>query len=149
MSIENIVNVRISDEDKAAVEAAIATLEDKLGPYLIALTPDQRRKFPKVKNKTLPFVQKVTDYIRFAPEFIPNFMKIEEFTTDFDAYQLLQNMQRRMQQLVSGLDVTILLSGSEAYKAALSYYNAVKQAAKMNVSNAREIQEELSKRFAR
>jgi hypothetical protein len=44
---------------------------------------------------------------------------------------------------------TQMLAGSDAYTAALAYYNSVKQAAKMNVPNAKTIQEELGKRFER
>jgi hypothetical protein len=41
----------------------------------------------------------------------------------------------------------MMLAGSEAYIAALAYYNSVKQAAKMNVPGARAIYDDLSKRF--
>jgi len=149
MSTENIVNVRISDEDKTAIEGAIATLEEKLMPYLIALTPDQRREYPKVKDKTLPFVEKVSDYVDSTPEFVPGFMKVDEFKTDFAAYSMLIGMLRRLSQINTGLDDTVLMSGSEAYKAALSYYNSVKQGAKVNAPNAKKVYEELKKRFAK
>jgi hypothetical protein len=39
------------------------------------------------------------------------------------------------------------MSGSEAYTAALAYYNSVKQAAKMNVPNAKSIYKDLKQRF--
>jgi len=41
-----------------------------------------------------------------------------------------------------------MLAGSEAYVAALSFYNSVKQAAKLNVPEAKTIYEDLKKRFA-
>ena len=139
MSTENIVNVQISEEDKTTIEGAIATLEEKLMPYLIALTPDQRRNYPKVKDKTLPFVEKVSDYVDSSSEFVPGFMKVDEFKTDFAAYSMLIGMLRRLNQINTSLDDTILMSGSESYKAALGYYNSVKQAAKMNVPNAKDL----------
>jgi hypothetical protein len=42
-----------------------------------------------------------------------------------------------------------MMAGSEAYVSALSYYNSVKTAAKMNVPGAKIIFEDLSKRFAK
>ncbi len=47
------------------------------------------------------------------------------------------------------LSDTITLSGSEAYTAALAYYNSVKQAAKANVPNTQPVYEDLRKRFER
>jgi hypothetical protein len=41
----------------------------------------------------------------------------------------------------------MLLTGSECYKPSLAYYNSVKQAAKMNILAAKEIYNELKKRF--
>jgi len=49
--------------------------------------------------------------------------------------------------LCDNLPDTEMLSGSEAYVAALTYYNSVKQAAKMNVPSAKAIYEDLRKRF--
>lgn len=40
-----------------------------------------------------------------------------------------------------------MLAGSEAYAAALSYYNSVKMASKLNVNGAKAIYEDLRKRF--
>lgn len=50
-------------------------------------------------------------------------------------------------ETVYNLRDTQTLAGNEAYAAALAYYNSVKQAAKMNVPNAKTIQEELGNRF--
>jgi hypothetical protein len=53
--------------------SAIKVLEEKLMPYLIALTPSQRLELPKMSDKTLPFVEKIKEYFVTAPEFIPAF----------------------------------------------------------------------------
>jgi len=49
--------------------------------------------------------------------------------------------------MCSGLNDTIMLSGSEAYVAALAFYKSVKVAASMNVAGAQPIYEDLKKRF--
>ena len=54
-----------------------------------------------------------------------------------------------MEQQNSSLVDTIMLCGSEAYKAALAYYNSVKQGAKMNVTAAASIYSDLKKRFVK
>lgn len=53
-----------------------------------------------------------------------------------------------MQQLVLNLDDTTTQAGSESYTAALTYYNSVKQAAKLSVPGSKAIYEDLRKRFA-
>ena len=58
-------------------------------------------------------------------------------------------LARPIEQLNRTLDDTIMLSGSEAYVAALAYYNSVKRAAKINVPGALTIHEDLKKRFDR
>jgi len=51
-------------------------------------------------------------------------------------------------QLYNGLDDTTMEAGAESYVNALSYYNSVKQAAKMNIPGAKAIYDDLKKRFA-
>ena len=52
-----------------------------------------------------------------------------------------------MNELYIAIEDTVILAGSEAYVAALSYYNAVKQAVKMNVAGAKVIYDDLRTRF--
>ncbi len=121
MSTENLISVEITPEDKEAIEAAIKVLEDKLMPYLTALTPAQRKSLPKMSDKTAPFVDKVKEYFKNAPEFIPAFVSLPEFDKDYDANALLTNFFRRLEPVVGGLDDTRILTGSECYKPALAY----------------------------
>ncbi len=147
MTTENLISIEITPEDQAAIEAAIKVLEEKLMPYLTALTPTQRLELPKMSDKTLPFVEKVREYFNTAPEFIPAYVKVDEFNKDFAANGLLTIFFRRLSNITGGLNDTMLLTGSECYKPSLAYYNSVKQAAKMNILAAKEIYNELKKRF--
>lgn len=54
---------------------------------------------------------------------------------------------RTVTALNDGLDDTVMEAGGESYIIALSYYNSVKQATKMNVPGAKSIYEDLKKRF--
>jgi hypothetical protein len=70
------------------------------------------------------------------------------FTDDMNAWEQLMSVLRPVQQLFTNLDDTTMEAGSESYVAALSYYNSVKQAAKMNIPGAKPIYDDLKKRFA-
>ena len=67
---------------------------------------------------------------------------------DFDAVSELLPLLRTVDQLESNLNDTTMMAGSEAYLAALSYYNSIKMAIKMNVPGAKVIFDDMSKRFA-
>ena len=134
MSKENQVSIEISPADLKTVLEAVKLVETILKPYLIALTPTERRKKTKMGEKTVSFVEKITEYAVTNPEFKPAFMNAED-------------LLRPLAQLASTLDDTILLSGSEALMTSLMYYASIKQANKSNVPNAKPIYDDLKKRY--
>ncbi len=118
-----------------------------LQPYLIALTPGERRTIPKMSDKTLPFVEKTLEYCQTAPQFAPPFMDREALAADMKITQRLTPLLRTTIALNNGLDDTVMEAGGESFINALSYYNSVKQAAKINVPGAKSIYDDLKKRF--
>lgn len=149
MPEDNRIAIQIPEADVTEINAAIETLKTKLQPYLIALTPEDRKMLPKMSDKTIPFVDKALDYAQNSPQFAPQYMNVPEMKIDLDALNTLTEFYRPLEQIISGLDDTMMLSGSEAYIAALSYYNSVKMAAKMNVPAAKPIYDDLKERFNR
>jgi hypothetical protein len=147
MPAENRISIVLAAEDVAAVNQSIQTIKEKLLTYLIALTPDDRSELPKMKERSIPFVNKVLNYAVSNPEFLPPFVDASELKKDVDAVNSLNVMLNQLEQVTSGLSDTMMLAGSEAYIASLSYYNSVKQAAKTNVPNAKTIYEDLKERF--
>ncbi len=147
MAAENRVSIAISPEDQAAINSAIGTIKTKLTPHLIALRPDERKELPKMSDKTIPFVNKVLSYASSNPEFLPPFVQQVELNKDVNAVNTLNSVLKQLEQITDGIDDTMMLAGSEAYIASLSYYNSVKQGAKMNVPNAKIIFDDLKARF--
>ena len=66
---------------------------------------------------------------------------------DGNVVSLLAPVSKIISQISANLEDTLTLSGSEAYIAALIYYNAVKAAAKNSIPGAKTIYEDLSQRF--
>ena len=149
MPEDNRIAIQIPEADVTEINAAIETLKTKLQPYLIALTPEDRKMLPKMSDKTIPFVDKALDYAQNSPQFAPQYMNVPEMKIDLDALNTLTEFYRPLEQIISGFDDTMMLSGSEAYIAALSYYNSVKMAAKMNVPAAKPIYDDLKERVNR
>jgi len=147
MPIENRISIVISDEDKAAIEAALGTIRTKLEPYLVALTPDERMESLKMRDKSIPFVEKTLNYIVTNPEFAPPDILPRELNKDVSLAVYLNTLEAALKQLLTGVDDTCMLAGSEAFIACLSYYNSVKEAARRNVPNAKAIYDDLKLRF--
>jgi len=147
--MENLIAVNLTDAQWADVQTAVQTLETLFAGQLVTLTPKQRQQITKMGDGSVSFTTKAADYARSNPEFLPPFVKVEEFEIDFKAARLLTSTFQSLLQLVNQLDDSALLSGSEAYAAARAYYSTVKVAAKANSAGAKVIAADLAERFAR
>jgi hypothetical protein len=144
---ENRISITVSPEDLEALQTAVATMQTILAPYLITLNPTDRQTLAKMNNASLPFVQKVMDYATTNPQFVPAYIDLPELKKDVDAVDTLLQIYRPLEQLFTNLDHTVMLCGSEAYVASLTFYNSVKQAAKLNVLGAEPIANDLKTGF--
>lgn len=145
--MENRVHIQIAEADMTAIQDAITVLSSKLSPILKTLDVQERRTLPKMGDGTEPFVEKAIDYAKTNPQFLPPYVDVGNMEVDFVSVQALNSIIRPMRQLMDGLEDTIMLAGSEAYVAALSYYNSVKMGQKMNMPGAEAIHTDLKKRF--
>lgn len=149
MTMENKINYSIPDDVITNVATKLNEIVDAMRPYLIALTPAERQELPKMSDGTLPFVQKCLGYCQSNPEFAPPFIDIEGLFGDMKVFEQLLPMYRLVVQLENKLSDTSMQAGAESYLSALSYYNSVKYAARMNTPGAKAIAEDLSKRFVK
>ncbi|RED92434.1 hypothetical protein [Marinoscillum furvescens] len=149
MSTENSISTEIRPEEIEKVKAALSEIQSTLAPFIVALSAEQRKSLPKMSDGTEPFVEKVLDYAEDSPEFVPPYLNTDELKKDFALTQQLMPVLRTVEQLASNLSDTTMLAGSEAYVTALSYYNSVKMASKMNIPGAKTIHEDLKRRFAK
>ena len=144
---ENRISLDISPADADAITTAIQILATKLQPLLIALEAADRQSLAKMKDKSVPFLEKIVQYVESNPEFVPIFLNTDEMKKDFNAFTVLNNFLRPLAQITRNLEDTAMLCGSEAYSAGLIYYGSVKQAAKANVPKAKAVADDLSTRF--
>jgi len=146
MSQPNKIAITIPPDVEAKIKEAILTLEDAFDKILITLKPEERRMVPKMGNETFSFVSKTAGYIEANPEFVPPFLNVEDFNVDFKVIATLLPFARAIEQLHGMLEDTITLAGSEAYIAALIYYQSVKTFAKNDVIHSKEISVDLGER---
>lgn len=147
MSQVNNVSLNLTEAELTEINGAINILKEKLLPKLKTLTTDERVELPKMGDKTVAFVTKAYDYCSQNPDLVPPFIDKNEFKIDVDAVTTLRNVYNPLLQITNALDDTMTLSGSEAYQAALLFYNSVKSAGKSGIQNAEAIYNDLSARF--
>jgi hypothetical protein len=147
-ALSNRISLDIPADDMLAIQSALKTLQDKLQPHLVDLGPDERRKLPKMGAKTVDFVSKTLSYASTNPQLRPAFVDIDEFSRDLSAVGTLRALQQPLNQLADMVDDSLLLSGSEAYAAALACYQSIKSAARLNMPGAATIASDLAERFA-
>ncbi len=143
----NRVSLAIPKADLQAIQDAVQVLQDKLLPHLITLSADDRIELPKMGDKTVSFVRKATDYARSDAQLRPAYIDMGELERDLQAVDALTGLRRALAPIMDGLDDSMLAAGSEAYSAALSYYQAVKGAARSRIHGAQAIADDLGQRF--
>jgi hypothetical protein len=147
MNKENLVSLSISEGELAEIRKAIEVLQKNLLPYLLELTISEKESLAKMGDKTVAFVTKATEHAEAQPKLVPAFIDIAELRKDLEAIEILRPLFNSLNQLSKGLDDTMTVAGSEAYSAALAFYQSVKVGAKLNVSGAQEIYNDLQVRF--
>lgn len=147
MAQPNQFELAISAEDQAAIDAAIETLLTLLAPHLKSLTSDERKELPKMGDKSVAFVDKAREYAGQNPQLVPPFLDMAMFDADLQGASLLSRYTRALTPLLSSLEDSRMLAGSEAYQAALMIYHTAKMGASAGIPNAKAVYEDLANRF--
>lgn len=142
----NRVSAKLSQGDRDTVIAAIATIKAKL-PFLIDLSPEERRALPKLGDKSRAFVIKALEVATQNPEFLPRSFDLPEMQQDVELFEGMFPILLAMSQLHELIEDTALEVGSEAYAAALVVYNFAK--ATGSGAGLDDVVDEMGKRFAR
>ncbi len=140
------ISAQLSQSDREAVMAAIATIKAKL-PFLIDLNTDDRKALPKMGDKSRAFVSKAMEVAAQNPDFLPRSFDLAEMQKDVQLYESLYPVLMALTQLQDLVDDTCLAVGSEAYAAALQVYTYAK--ASGQGTGLETAVEELGIRFAR
>lgn len=130
----------------ASIQTKITEIRALL-PFLVSLTNAERIRLPKMADGTTPFVGKALSYAESTPALVPPYLDVVELKQDFALAQALGDVLRTLGQLTQSVQDTQTAVGSEAYAAALTFYQTTKQAAKMGAPGANAIYQDLKGRF--
>lgn len=130
------------------VQQHLDAIKAALAPYLISLTPDERKTMLRMADGTVAFVTKATEYATSTPAFVPDFVELDDFKQDVAGMASLAPLRQQLEQLALDTDSTIMVAGSEAYGQALTVYGNIKFMAKNKQPGAQAAYEDLKVRFA-
>ncbi|MDR2423091.1 MAG: hypothetical protein LBD59_00010 [Prevotellaceae bacterium] len=129
------------------VREKLVEIDGLITPYVVVLTPQERKELPKMGEKSLSFVEKAMEFANQYPDLRPSYLDVPEFEVDFNDARGLLTIQAYVRQIEVKLSDTALAGGSDAYQSALLFYNAVKLAVSSGVPGAKVVCDELKKRF--
>jgi hypothetical protein len=144
-------NRHIDSIPSLAIEQATIKINEinlSFAPYIVPLTPTERKEILKMGEKTLNFVEKAHDLAHSNPKLVPAFLDMDAFDIDFSDAHGLWTLITGVLRLYENLCDTEMIAGSEAYQAALVFYNSVKSAAAQDVDGAKAVYEQLYSRFS-
>jgi hypothetical protein len=140
------ISAEVNKEVSEAIVAKIQEIEEML-PFLIGLTNEERQALPKMSGKTRFFASDALKAAEGTPELLPRYVELDEMHRDLDLFDALSKISHPLDRLNRKLGDTTLAVGSEAYTAALAFYNSAKRAAKDGMPGAQAVVESLSVRF--
>lgn len=146
MSYNNI-SYSIPQADIDAVMKAISTINSKL-PFLISLSPDERKGLFKLGPKSANFVKDAAAAVAGFPEILPSAFDIAEYNKDTSLFEALSMMKLQIDSLAEKLDDTYLAVGAEAMSESLQVYAYVQTAAK-GIPGLKTVAETMQERFRR
>ena len=144
MSYQNI-SATVSAADVDAIKSAVDTIKQKM-PFLVNLTPDERKTILKTGANSLSFVQNALQAAQNNPDILPKSFDTDEFGSDVSLLATLTDINSAVAQLLSEIDDTRMAVGSEAMGEAVDVYNYVKAAAK-KTPGLKPVADQLGERF--
>ena len=129
------------------VQTHLDAIKAALAPYLLSLTPEERRTMLRMADKTVAFVSKTTEYATTNAAFVPAFVDLAELKQDTAGIAALTPLRQQFEQLALDTDSTVMVAGSEAYGNALTVYGNIKFMAKNKQPGAQAAFDDLKVRF--
>lgn len=150
MSANNKISAEITTAELQAITTGIADLKNSLSTVLkFNLTADERTGMLKMGDKTLAFVGKSLNYAQQNPSLTPTYFDLAEAQKDYKLASDLYQVYQLLSALLRSVEDSNMVAGSEAYEAALVFYNSVKGASRSNIAGAQAIFDDLKQQFPR
>lgn len=122
---QNLVSLALSNDDIAALDAALTTIEEKLAG-LIELSVEQRHNLSKMGDKSEAFCRQALILLAENRQIIPPGLDLVEAEQDLHSLDLLRPRFARLRRLAANADDTEMALGSDILSFALDGYAVAK-----------------------
>lgn len=148
MTADNKVSDTLSAQDKTDILTAFATIRTKM-PFLINLTLEERRRMPGIGAARGGMSTTFQMEMGSHTDLVPSFVNMTEVSKDAALYADLDEIASAARELCDAIESTQQAVGNDLYRAYLSFYNNVAQAAKSGVAGISALYENLRRFFRR
>jgi hypothetical protein len=143
----NRLSAALAPEAAAEIRQMVRQIEQKL-PFLLGLTPEERKALPKINRSNKLFVDETLQACADNGNFLPPYLDVAEMRRDYELYRALGEVLQPLAQLYEKLRDTQILAGSEAFSTALMAYRMLQMAARSGMPGLDTVVSRLSERFA-
>lgn len=132
MNASNI-SASVTAADKATAITNLNAVKALL-PFLVTLSPAERKKLRKMATKRFGYVKAVKDAVDAYPSALPADFDIAEFGKDAALLSDMRDIYEIAIGVSQGLDDTMLAVGNDLMQEADTAYGILKQSAKKNAA---------------
>ncbi len=143
---QNLISLQLSDDNLAAIDTALTTLETNFAG-LLSLQPDQRRNLYKMGDKSEAFCRQTLAVLGQNPQIIPPSLGLADAQADVVALDRLRPRLVRIKQLLERAEDSEMALGSDIISVALEGYGLLKVSGKGQGLDGQR--KELSARFSK
>lgn len=122
MALTNMNSRHFTADEKTAILNHLSALETALAVGLRNLTAEERQQFGSVNEQNKLIINKVKDYRSTKPELSSPDIDWAEFENDYQSREFIQDINQRLEELLSGLQSAKILHDWDNYQAALTDY---------------------------
>lgn len=122
MSLTNLNNAHLTQEQKESVNNALTVLEQAFAPLQVKLSPEERKRYGRVNEQNKLFIGKVYDFAQSHPDLRADDVNWEEFAKDFNSRQFLEQIINKLEVLMVRAKNAKTLHDYDNYQDALTDY---------------------------
>lgn len=123
MGVSNLNNFHLTEEQKTAVNNALAKLEEALALLNINLTPEDRNRYGRVNEQNKLFINKTRDFAQTQPALKTPDVNWDEFEKDYQSRTFLEATINRLNALSTRCVNSKTLHDFDNYQDALADYS--------------------------
>jgi hypothetical protein len=142
---EGRINASLSEEKVSLIKQAVQVIRENM-PFLLALSPDERKTMLKAGQKSEGFLNRIATMAREHPELVPPAVDVISFQNDAELFDALGRFSPELTALTESIEDTRMVAGSEAMATGLMLYGIFKQA-KRQVAGLDDVLVDVGARF--